>query len=103
MSYLVTSSIKLFHFFSQRTQGGCVSSIKPEYLMEVADYKVWAKLQKAIQAYKSSSGHVTSPKTEEEEALEDQLFEAVSKRAWTDILMQLLKVGTQLLTLSLYM
>ena len=35
-------------------------------------------------------------KTEEEEAMEDQLFEAVSKRAWTDICLQILKVRPHL-------
>ena len=62
--------------------------------MELIDYKVWVKLQKAIVSLSTAGGHHPSnPKTEEEEALEDQLFEAVSKRAWTDILLQLLKVG----------
>ena len=72
-----------------------MSSIKPEYLMEPNDYKVWSKLQRAIAAKKQPNGYKEILKTEEEEALEDQLFEAVSKRAWTDILLQLLKVCTR--------
>ena len=77
-----------------RTQGGCVSSIKPEYLMEPQDYKVWMHLQCHLEAERNKSGHRdgTRLKTEEEETIEDQLFEAVSKRAWTDVLLQLLKV-----------
>ena len=61
--------------------------------MEPADYKHWARLQKEIETKRNKSGHrEIRVKTEEEEALEEQLFEAVSKRAWTDILLQLLKV-----------
>lgn len=77
-----------------RTQGACVASVKPEYLMEPRDYKCWVQLQREVEMKKNKSGHwETKPKTEEDEAIEDQLFEAVSKRAWTDILMQILKVG----------
>ena len=69
-------------------------SIKPEYLMEPLDYKHWAQLQKDIEQKKNKTGRrEIRVKTEEEESLEDQLFEAVSKRAWTDVLLQLLKVG----------
>ena len=77
-----------------RTQGASVASIKPEYLMEPRDYKEWVKLQRAIDAKRHASGHRdVKLKTEEEEAIEDQLFDAVSKRAWTDVLLQLLKVS----------
>ena len=75
-----------------KIQGACVASVKPEYLMEPKDYKTWVQLQKDLDAQKHQGGHrETKPKTEEEEAIEDQLFEAVSKRAWTDVLLQLLK------------
>lgn len=70
-----------------------MSSIKPEYLMELADYKHWVALQKEIEIERHRCGHRDAKmKTEEEVAIEDQVFEAVSKRAWTDILLQLLKV-----------
>jgi hypothetical protein len=76
-----------------RAQGACVMSIKPEYLMEPQVYKHWAQLQKDIEAKKNKTGRRDiRVKTEDEEALEEQLFEAVSKRAWTDVLLQLLKV-----------
>ena len=62
--------------------------------MEPGDYKRWVALQKEIEVERHRSGHrEIKMKTEEEEAIEDQLFEAVSKRAWTDILLQLLKVS----------
>ena len=80
-------------FLLPRTQGASVSSIKPEYLMEPSDYKQWVKLQQDIEIERHRSGHCDIKlKTEEEEAIEEQLFEAVSKRAWTDILLQLVKV-----------
>ena len=73
-----------------------MSSIKPEYLMEPEDYKLWSQYQRVVQNRKSKNGgHLeVNRKTEEEEAMEDQLFEAVSKRAWTDICLQILKVKT---------
>ena len=61
--------------------------------MDPRDYKNWMILQRQLQAATHESGHWYTPvKTLEEEDLEDQLFEAVSKRAWIDILLQLLKV-----------
>ena len=62
--------------------------------MEPEDYRLWNKYQKAVKnRQRTSHGHwEVKLKTEEEEAMEQQLFEAVSKRAWTDICLQLLKV-----------
>lgn len=77
-----------------KAQGASVASIKPEYLMEPRDYKTWVLLQREIESQKASKSPASlGIKTEEEEALEDQLFEAVSKRAWTDILLQILRVS----------
>ena len=59
--------------------------------MEPADYKLWLHYQKAVENRKKGGFQMKS-KTEEEEALEEQLYDAVSKRAWTDICLQLLKV-----------
>ncbi|XP_064627283.1 cilia- and flagella-associated protein 47-like isoform X2 [Lineus longissimus] len=75
-----------------KSQGACVSSIKPEYLMEPYDYKVWLGVQRETEKEKNKDGLIdTSVLTSEEQEIEDQLFEAVSKRAWTDILLQILK------------
>ena len=61
--------------------------------MEPKDYKKWVAFQRDLDIKRHAGGHrATKLKTEEEEAIEDQLFEAVSKRAWTDMLLQLLKV-----------
>ena len=76
-----------------RTQGGCVASIKPEYLMSLADYKIWCNYERELHVRKSKSSFENLPKTEEEEAIEEHLFEAVSKRAWTHILLQIYKVN----------
>ena len=79
-----------------------MSNIKPEYLMEPEDYRLWNQYQKAVKNRKrTSQGHwELNLKTEEEEAMEQQLFESVSKRAWTDVCLQLLKVHFTI-TLSL--
>ncbi len=62
--------------------------------MEPLDYKVWTEHERAQENENKSGGHAGSRvQTEEEEAVEMQLFEAVSKRAWTDVCLQLLKVG----------
>ncbi|XP_074645875.1 cilia and flagella-associated protein 47-like isoform X2 [Tubulanus polymorphus] len=75
-----------------KSQGACVASIKPEYLMELNDYKQWLLFQRSLEDERNKDGIVENKVlTVEEEAIEDQLFEAVSKRAWTDILLQLLK------------
>jgi len=56
-----------------------VSHIKPEYLLEPRDYRQWMKIQT------SGSG--------EQSTVDDVLFESLSKRAWMDVLLQLVKVG----------
>ena len=72
--------------------------------MMPVDYKRWVALQKELEAKKNKSGHwENKQKTEEEEALEDQLFEAVSKRAWTDVLLQLYKVYIMAVAVCTYM
>lgn len=52
-------------------------------------------MQKQLKLELTKQGEVTQANNmEEEEELEEDVFEAVSKRAWTDILLQLLKVST---------
>ncbi|KAL3884217.1 hypothetical protein ACJMK2_030436, partial [Sinanodonta woodiana] len=75
-----------------RCQGGSVAAIKPEYLMEPRDYQVWKQMQKQAKAELLKEGmDEEAEKLDGEDELEDDVFEAVSKRAWTDILLQLLK------------
>lgn len=76
-----------------RCQGACVASIKPEYLLEPRDYHLWKQMQKQLKLELAKQGEVNQAnKMEEEEELEEDVFEAVSKRSWTDVLLQLLKV-----------
>lgn len=82
-------------FVFTRCQGACVASVKPEYLMEPRDYHLWKQMQKQLkmELVKQGEGEQADKIQEDEEELEEDVFEAVSKRAWTDILLQLLKVG----------
>ena len=70
-----------------------LSHIKPEDLLDGADYRRWQKIQRNMQG------------TEEEEKLsndgssynmEEAYFEASSTQAWTHILLQLVKVRENL-------
>lgn len=50
-------------------------------------------MQKQLKLELAKQGEVNQAnKMEEEEELEEDVFEAVSKRSWTDVLLQLLKV-----------
>lgn len=71
---------------SARSQGGSVGAIQPEYLMERRDYQTWRRLQMV----NISDNRETQRESENE--LEELVFEALSKRCWMDLLMQLLKV-----------
>ena len=61
--------------------------------MQLADYKLWRRWSRAVDELTGESLQSADGKTEEEELLEEQVFEAVSKRAWTDLLLQVLKVS----------
>ncbi|XP_052808119.1 cilia- and flagella-associated protein 47-like isoform X2 [Mya arenaria] len=71
-----------------RCQGACVASVKPEYLMDSRDYHLWKQMQTEIRMNPALAETALSSAEEE---LDDDVFEAVSKRAWTDILLQILK------------
>ena len=57
-----------------------MAHIKPEHLLEPRDYRQWMKVQ-------------TSDDAEEQSNVNDVLFESLSKRAWMDVLLQLVKVS----------
>jgi len=59
-----------------------VSHIKPEHLLEPRDYRQWMKIQA------SDDGGAG-----EQSRVDDVLFESLSKRAWMDVLLQLVKVS----------
>lgn len=78
-----------------RCQGACVASVKAEYLMEPRDYHLWKQIQAEFRLELERNGDFEeASKLTLEEELDDDVFEAVSKRAWTDILLQILKVIT---------
>lgn len=80
--------VSMFNIF--RCQGACVAAIKPQYLMEPHDFKLWKTLLE-VERQSVETNQMTP--TLEDEALEEEAFEAVSKRAWSDILLQIFKVG----------
>ncbi|NXO03562.1 CFA47 protein, partial [Rhinopomastus cyanomelas] len=71
-----------------KSQGAYLSHVMPEFLFEPVDYKRWIKAQTELKVNLKSSD-VSSNKVL---ILEDSIFEAMSKRAWTDVLLQIYKV-----------
>nr|XP_019960026.1 PREDICTED: cilia- and flagella-associated protein 47 isoform X1 [Paralichthys olivaceus] len=61
-----------------RVQGACLWHIRPEYLLDVQEFKHWCSLQS----------------NEEERGLDYSSvdYESLSKRSWTDVLLQIYKV-----------
>ncbi|XP_067896652.1 cilia- and flagella-associated protein 47-like isoform X2 [Heterodontus francisci] len=70
----------LFTFL--RAQGACLAHVKPEFLFEPEEFKQWNQLQNCLQ----------DPKTAEIFNMGDAVFESISKRSWTDMLLQIYKV-----------
>ncbi|XP_060129516.1 cilia- and flagella-associated protein 47 isoform X1 [Zootoca vivipara] len=69
-----------------RGQGACLPHILPQFLLDFEDYKKWACLQLMVKvgSFDSNDSYVY--------VLDDCLFEAMSKRAWTDVLLQIYKI-----------
>ena len=65
-----------------------LSHVKPEDLLDAADYRRWKKLQRNLQGSSEEDLHLDSSSSE----LEEVEFEARSAQAWTHILSQLVKV-----------
>ncbi|XP_078514036.1 cilia- and flagella-associated protein 47 [Lissotriton helveticus] len=76
-----------------KNQKASLSHIKPEFLLEPQDYKKWRALQAQVNELQSSSSRNvdTTGKTVLLD-MEDSTFEALSKRVWTDVLLQIYKV-----------
>ena len=74
-----------------------MANIKPEYLFEPQDYQRWVKLQEQIRERKKAQqqGKSIVAIRIQEAPLDEILFESVSKRAWTDLLLQTLKVSSR--------
>ena len=65
-----------------------LSHVKPEDLLDAADYRCWKKLQRNLQGSNEEELRLDSSSSE----LEEVEFEARSAQAWTHILSQLVKV-----------
>ncbi|XP_059154686.1 cilia- and flagella-associated protein 47-like isoform X2 [Physella acuta] len=76
-----------------RCQGACVAAIQPEYLMPPADFLLWRQLQKSIKFELLRQGNTKdAAKIRADDDIEEEMFEAISKRTWTDVLLQILKI-----------
>ena len=67
-----------------------MANVKPEYLLDAADYRRWRNLQR-----KGTSGEEAQPPgrlSTRELRREALKYEAVSRWSWTDLLCQLAKV-----------
>ncbi|XP_077199055.1 cilia- and flagella-associated protein 47 isoform X2 [Paroedura picta] len=67
-----------------KCQGAFFPHVLPEFLLELDDYKRWTKLQTVLK--------VRTSEPEDNFILDDCIFEAISKRSWTDVLLQIYKI-----------
>lgn len=71
-----------------------MSHIKPEYLLDVNEYKAWLETISQQKELEESSGYKKQIKESSEiKQVPLKLFPLVSKKAWLDCLLQLLKVN----------
>ncbi|XP_074785727.1 cilia- and flagella-associated protein 47 [Athene noctua] len=79
-----------------KSRGAYLPHVMPEFLLEPDDYKKWINVQTV------QKGHTIDLKRDVKNSnifndkhlfiLEDSVFETMSKRAWTDVLLQMYKV-----------
>ncbi|NWV14566.1 CFA47 protein, partial [Ptilonorhynchus violaceus] len=91
---------RLFHLLWQHSEllaflkshGACLSHVLPEFLLTPEDYKVWIQVHTELKV--GSGSQRTSCRVTDKSffILEDSTFETMSKRAWTDVLLQIYKV-----------
>jgi hypothetical protein len=75
-------------------EGGSVAHIKPEYLLDVNEYKAWLECNNQKKELEESTGYKKiSTISSEIKEIPLKLFPLVSKKAWLDCLLQLLKVS----------
>ncbi|NXM50371.1 CFA47 protein, partial [Gymnorhina tibicen] len=73
-----------------KSQGACLSHVMPEFLLAPEDYRIWTEVNTGIRRRSMrSSGKLSGKRIF---ILEDSTFETISKRAWTDVLLQIYKV-----------
>ncbi|XP_039185523.1 cilia- and flagella-associated protein 47 [Crotalus tigris] len=69
-----------------KSQGASLSHIMPQFLLDFEDYMIWSHLQLILKFQKSDEDDNYIY------VLDDSIFETVSKRAWTDVLLQIYKI-----------
>ncbi|NXF67110.1 CFA47 protein, partial [Ciccaba nigrolineata] len=72
-----------------KSQGAYLPHVMPEFLLEPDDYKKWIKVQTVLKVDVKNSDLFNDKHLF---ILEDSVFETMSKRAWTDVLLQMYKV-----------
>uniref|UniRef100_A0A7N5JXY1 Cilia and flagella associated protein 47 n=1 Tax=Ailuropoda melanoleuca TaxID=9646 RepID=A0A7N5JXY1_AILME len=70
-------------------QGACISHVLPEFLLEPEDYKKWIEITSFTNTLPACS---CIPKGKPSIVIHTTQFEACSKRAWTDVFLQIYKV-----------
>ncbi|NWU57626.1 CFA47 protein, partial [Dromas ardeola] len=72
-----------------KSRGAYLPHVMPEFLLEHDDYKKWIKVQTALKVDGKNSDILSDKHLF---ILEESIFETMSKRAWTDVLLQIYKV-----------
>ncbi|NXL50840.1 CFA47 protein, partial [Podilymbus podiceps] len=72
-----------------KSQGAYLPHVMPEFLLEPDDYKKWIEVQTVMKVDVKNSDIFSNKHLF---ILEDSMFETMSKRAWTDVLLQIYKV-----------
>ncbi|NWH29413.1 CFA47 protein, partial [Chloropsis hardwickii] len=89
---------RMFQLHWQRTEllsflkskGAYLPHVMPEFLLAPEDYKIWTEVNTGIRrGSMRSSGKLSSKPIF---VLDNRAFETMSKRAWTDVLLQMYKV-----------
>lgn len=75
-----------------RTQGGCAAFIKPEYLLEKNDFKCFLSENQSFDSKLFDGFKEAGQKPAESADVSLDSFDSVSKKAWLDCLLQILKV-----------
>ncbi|NXD72741.1 CFA47 protein, partial [Eolophus roseicapillus] len=73
-----------------KCHGAYLPHVMPEFLLEPDDYKKWIKVQQTVLKVDEKTSETYTNK--HLLILKDSVFETMSKRAWTDVLLQIYKV-----------
>ncbi|NXD19100.1 CFA47 protein, partial [Spelaeornis formosus] len=73
-----------------KSQGAYLSHVMPEFLLSPEDYELWTEVNTGLRRGNMRSSDKLSGRSIF--ILESRAFETMSKRAWTDVLLQIYKV-----------